>query len=489
MQNVKVIDLLSTFSKQEFEEFEKFLEVSFLSSPRNLKLLFSTIKKYYGDFGNNEFTLEYVYKKLFGNKKFSEKYLTAMFSDLYKSAKKFLAVKEVLSDKILYNKIIVGQFLERQLDVEFKRHLKIAEENLEQQTDNRENYFTYKAELAVLKTGFFDDKKDYDAYKNSYLKFMDNKSMSFLCELFRDYPEYYVYERKNILNYEFNSFGFLFNSIDFEKIIKENKEISDKERVVLKLFYLTSILDYKNSLELYYELKKLFLDNYEGLSKAQKKLIFVRIFNFLSLSQITGNTHINSEMFEMNNIYLQDKDKMYLENNSFNKRNFRNIVLAALTEGKFDWTINFINNYKEYLKEEEGDNLVNHNLAIAYYRMKDFDKSLEILSRVKFNFGTYKEEISLLKTVVLYEKGFYQEALENVQALKRTFKKTSNMTGTTYQMFKNSITFLLKFLNIMLKQKYSELDFFEQKLNECKIISVKPWLLGKISLLKKSSAQ
>jgi hypothetical protein len=58
--------------------------------------------------------------------------------------------------------------------------------------------------------------------------------------------------------------------------------------------------------------------------------------------------------------------------------------------------------------------------------------------------------------------------------------------GSEYLLYKNSITFFIKFLNIILKRKYSELDFLEQKLNECEIITIKDWMLGKIELLQKN---
>lgn len=483
MQNVRVIQLLSTFKKEEFQELEKFLEVSFLSSSRNLKPLFAIVKKYYSDFENKDFTLQNIYRELFGKKKFSEKYLTAMFSDLYKTVKNFLVVKEALSNTALYNDIVVGEFLKRQLDVEFERHLRNAEKFLDD-SPVFDFYFRHKRDLMVSHTAYLADKKDYDTYKDSYQKTMEYMSLEILIILLKNYPEYLLYERKDILRDKSNAFGLFFN-LNLKEIIENIREISDKERIALKIYYLIAILDRNNSIDLYYEVKKLTIDNYNYFGRIEKRYIYMRLINFLNILFTEGNYKLNPEMFELNNIYIQDKEQIYLQDGYFNKRNFRNIVICALFEGKYEWAINFINDYKKYLKEEEGDNLVNHNLALTYFRMKDFDKSLEVLSRVKFNFGTFKEEISLLKAIVLYEKGLYHESLENVQAFKRTFKKTSVMTQSTYLLFKNSITFLIKFLKIILKQKYSELDFLEQQLNECQIISVKPWLLGKISELKK----
>jgi hypothetical protein len=482
MENIKLIKLLSTFSKSEMKEFEKFLHMSYLSSERNLFPLFGIIKKYYSDYEN--LSVEKIYKELFKKEKPGVNYLRTLIADLYKTAKNFIVFKQVMNDKPVYNEALAREFLERNLEDEFERQHKKADEVLENEYSGDRKYFGHKAGLDYLNTSFLFDKKNYDNYKNSYQDYISSFSMSFLKNLYYYYPEIYLFKRKNILNHEFNLADYLFNVIDFDKIQQNLTEIDDKQKIILKMTHYTAILDLNNSLEVYNEAKKLFFDNYAVFDKGQKQATFFRFINFCSIQISAGNYKIHSEVFDLNKRYLADGDQMYLENGFFNKRGFRNMVITALHEGEYEWTINFINNYKQYLKEEAEDNLVNHNLAMTYYRMGDLDKSLEVLSRVKFNFGTYKEEITLLKAIVLYEKGFYQETLELLQSFKKTFRKTSVMTENTYFFFKNSVSFFINFLNIVLKQKYSELDFFEQKLNECKIISIKPWLQTKISELK-----
>lgn len=482
MESIKLTKLLSTFSKNEMKELEKFLHISCLSSERNLFPLFGIIKKYYGDYEN--LSIEKIYKELFKREKPGVNYLRTLIADLYKTAKNFIVFKQLINNTPLYNEMLAREFLERNLEDEFERQYKKSNEVLENEHSGDRKYFEYKTGLGFLNTTFLFDKKNYHNYTNSYQDYITSMSMSFLINLCYSYPEIYLFKRKNILNHKFDLTDYLFHIIDFDKVQHQLTEIDDKQKMILKMIHYTAILDEKNSLEVFHEAKNLFFDNYSLFDKIQKQAIFFRFFNFCSIQISAGNYKIHSEIFDLNKRYLSDSEQMYLENGFFNKRAFRNMVITALHEGEYEWTINFINSYKQYLKEESEDNLVNYNLAMTYFRMKDFDNSLEVLSKVKFNYGNYKEEISLLKGIILCEKGFYQEALEVMQSFKKTFRKTSVMTETNYLFFKNSITFFIKFLNIVLKQKYSDLDFFEQQLNECKIISLKPWMLGKISELK-----
>lgn len=482
MQNSKIARLFKTFSKKEMREFESFFGLSFLNNERDLNPLFNFIKKYYPGFDNPDFTQENIYKALFKNKKFSDKYVTSLISDLYKSAKYFITTKRLFSDKILYNKLLSEEFLERNLHGEFESQMKSANELLDNEYFTSKNYLRNKEELLFTYLPYLDTKKDVDLHIKSYLSLMNFSAMDSLTKLFRNNSELYNYKQQSSIANEPNLSGFLFNSINFDELWNNISGVSEKLVMKLKIFYLCSILIRKESMPLYYETKELFFGNYGAFDKQQKREIFFQFFNFLNYMAITKDGLVE-EAFNLNKKFLEDSEQLYIENNFFDKRLFRNMFLCALSKREHEWAINFINTYKKYLEEDAEDNLVNHSLANIYFRMKDYDKSLEILSRVKFNYGNYKEEMLILKAIVLYEKKFYQETLETLQSFKKTFRKTSFMSEAIYLFYKNSITFFIKFLNIILKQKYSELDFFEQKLNECEVISIKPWLLGKISEL------
>lgn len=484
MQNSKIARLLKTFSKKEMKEFESFLGLSLLNNERDLNPLFNFIKKYYPGFDDPTFTQENIYKALFKNKNFSDKYVLSLISDLYKTAKYFIVTKKLFLDKTLYNKLLGEEFLQRNLTGEFESQMKSANELLDNEYFTSKDYLRNKEELSFIYLPYLDTKKDVDLHIKSYLDLMNFSAMDSLIKLFRNNSELYNFKLQSTVANEPNLSAFLFNSINFDQLWNNISGVPEKLVIKLKTFYLCSILIEKQSMPLYHEAKDLFFSNYDSFDKQQKRETFFHFLNFLNYMSITRDGLVD-ETFNLNKKLLEDNDRLYIENNFFDKRLFRNIALCALSKREHEWAIDFINTYKKYLEEDGEDNLVNHSLANIYFSMKEYDKSLEILSRVKFNYGNYKEEMLLLKGIVLYEKKFYQEALETLQSFKKTFKKTSFMSEGIYLFYKNSITFFIKFLNIILKRKYSELDFFEQKLNECEAIAIKQWLLVKIVEQKK----
>ncbi|HRE39902.1 MAG TPA: hypothetical protein PLG90_01105 [Ignavibacteria bacterium] len=465
------------------KEFEKFLNLSNLISERNLKSLFNVLNRYHGDYENPELSLELIYNSLFGKKKFSEKYLTSLMSDLYKTAKYFLAVKEVFNNEVLYNKIISEEFLKRNLKDEFEKQIKTANELLDKKFSKSKNYFKDKEELTFINSMYLDTKKDYDKYLNSYLESMNYSAFESLLKLFRHNSELYNFKLQNFIGDEFNLSEFLFNSINFEKLISEIEGIHEDYKTKIKLYYFLSILNKKKSIPFYNEAKELFFKNRNLFGKEQKREIYFQFMNFCSYMAITRDD-LTSEVFEFNKTFLYDEDKLFLENNFFDRRLFRNIALCAIQLNENNWAINFINENKIYLEKEAEDNLVYYLLGVAYSRLREYEKSLEILSKVKFNYGTYKEDILILKAATLFELGYYVESYETLISFKKTFKKTSAMSKGIYNYYNNSINFFLKFLNIVLKNKYSDLNFLEVKLKECEEISIKSWLLGKINDFK-----
>lgn len=483
MKNIRVIQLFETFTKKEMDELEKFLEISFFSSERNLKPIFQVIKKYHGDYSNTDFTLEKIHSVLFKGKKFNDKYLAALISDLYTTAKNYLAYKQLLNDKPLHDRFVVDEMLRRNLDVEFKRHLKNAMEVLDKEYFASKNYLQDKEKLTLINAMYLDKRKDFDEYISSYLTTMNFSAMDSLFKLFHHYAEFFNLKVKTSLENEKNLSSFLFNCINFDELWKNLSGIPEPLKTKLRISYLLAVINEKQSMSLYMEVKELFFNNQELFGIEQRREIYMQLFNFCSYMRMSEDSLLY-EIFELNKKFLADSDQLYLENGFFDKRVFRNMALCPLELSENEWVINFINQYQKYLEKEEGDNLVNFTLAMVYAKIGNFDKALDILSQVKFNFGTYKEDISILKASVLYDKGFYQEALETLQSFKKTFKKTSAMTKDEYLFFKNSIIFFIKFLNIVLKQKYSELDYFEQQLKDCEIISVKPWMMQRISELK-----
>ncbi|MFN0013253.1 MAG: hypothetical protein ACKVU2_01780, partial [Saprospiraceae bacterium] len=68
---------------------------------------------------------------------------------------------------------------------------------------------------------------------------------------------------------------------------------------------------------------------------------------------------------------------------------FKNITTTGLRCGAFDWTEQFLHDYRDRLPPAERDNAFAYNLAALYFEKKDFTATLQTLQNVEFTDFTY----------------------------------------------------------------------------------------------------
>ena len=102
MKETKLIDLLKRLNKEEFKDFEKFASSPYFSRGRDLSPLFKSLKPFYPDFENEKLTDEFIFKKLYPDKKFGDErsvsLLRTLTSELFNLGKEFLAYSEFNQD-------------------------------------------------------------------------------------------------------------------------------------------------------------------------------------------------------------------------------------------------------------------------------------------------------------------------------------------------------------------------------------------------------
>ncbi len=82
-------------------------------------------------------------------------------------------------------------------------------------------------------------------------------------------------------------------------------------------------------------------------------------------------------------IYQLDKGLLY-EEKYFPTNAYNNIVSAGLTLGEMDWTLNFMEEYKDKIPQKHKESTYTFNLAKYNYVNKDYDKVLQLLQQVEF---------------------------------------------------------------------------------------------------------
>ena len=112
----KTLDILASFNKKELHQFGKQLGSAAVSN-KNVKKLFSFLKKFYPEFTHRNLTKNKLHRAVYGEQTgYNELNTRKLLSDLYKQAEKFLVTLHLKTNKIVYDKILMEEFDMRRLD-------------------------------------------------------------------------------------------------------------------------------------------------------------------------------------------------------------------------------------------------------------------------------------------------------------------------------------------------------------------------------------
>ena len=104
MVNTKLVEILKTFSKDEFKEFEKFIRSPYFNKGRNLVPFYKALKSFHPEFINQNFTTEFIFKKIHPDLKFeskkSENILRVLSSEMLYLGKEFIKQEELKSQEL-----------------------------------------------------------------------------------------------------------------------------------------------------------------------------------------------------------------------------------------------------------------------------------------------------------------------------------------------------------------------------------------------------
>ena len=89
------IDLVSTFSKEEITNFRSYLNSPFFKVQHYIIPYYEEIIKFHNKYESEEFTKEFIFKKIYPEKKYDDNLVRKALSLLTKEAERFLVHNEV----------------------------------------------------------------------------------------------------------------------------------------------------------------------------------------------------------------------------------------------------------------------------------------------------------------------------------------------------------------------------------------------------------
>ncbi len=423
MQKTKLVTLLKTFSKEEMKEFEKFVLSPYFSQRRNLKKLYDVLKKHHPSFSSPDFTEEKIFRKINPGKKYEKKksnhHLQVLVSEMTTLAEKFLGFELIRQENegfVMYNSISKAMHSRKLFDYSYRLILK----NMERirKSESIRSFFNEMIEMnSVIEDIYLSTDKQNQVFE--YVQriplYMYGSLLYDLGHMVNDYKAL-----ETALNINTKILDLLEKSIDaFDPEIFEKESYDDA--VGTKHLILTN-----------YYLIKSHLNNYdeESLTKAieiyKNKILYfnknvkVAFFTMILNICVSRRKEIDNKKYCLtaSNIIDFAVDNEIIGMNSefsasllyYSFFHFKLVVLDNKELKKFiDLVFDKLHrNYENWLYE--------YTYAWLSFMNKDYENTLEYLSKFNTHHIFVKNTAAQLRIASLYSLGYIEEAIYNLNS-------------------------------------------------------------------------
>lgn len=477
MKKSILIEILSTFSRKEIREFSEYVSSPFFNKNQSIIKLSNYLRIRHPAFEKSEVEKKAVFAAIFPGVKYNDGFMRTLISVLSAIAENYLSYTRYKNSFYKDKTFLLYELNDRQLDRQIEKNLKNIERKLDAEKVKDYEYYLDKYNLENEKYLYYIRKRP-DVYekivKKTGLKEMtDYLSIFYFSSIAGDYTR--LYNLKTIYNYDFDTSR-------INKFIEIFSEDTLKEvPAALISYYELLLFINKDDLANYYRIKEQ-LELYEDtLDRDHVYNIYINLINFCSRKAASGHDELESEVFELYKRGIEKNILPYHGTSHF--RFFTTVTETALKLKEFEWTKNFITDYKNRLPEALRENAFNYARALYEFESGNYSLSLEILAKVKYNDVYHKLKCKCLTAMLYFELGYSVQLMAHIDAFNHFIINDILLNSERKKTYSAFIKYLKKiernklFLN---KKNYTALFL---KITAESDVYNKKWLLKKMDEL------
>ncbi|HQY53578.1 MAG TPA: hypothetical protein PLD63_14530 [Ignavibacteria bacterium] len=476
MKDHSLIKLLRTFSGEEIKEFGEFISNSYYNKRKAVKKLYDIIRKQYPDFNEKNIDKKNIYQLIFPDKKYSESSFSVIIHYLHDLAKRFITLKKFEENTFEYNFNLESELFDRKQTGNPGKILEKYLKELDPSNYLSDDYYKHKYRLK-FEAMFYLIESNYGVYE----KFLDKLDFQ---GMYKDFHYHYLIKSMrlylNLLNTE-KIYNRIYDKDRFGKMMENiESEIGNFEDapIVKIYYYLIRMLIEESNDEFYFKVKEILNGISYKINIDDLAEIYINMQNFCKRKLSEGKQNFLREEFDI--LSKQLEAKTYLVNGNMHSIFYRNAVNIALKLKEHEWVKNFISIFKEDLQKEYRESNFLYCSAQYEFYVKNYDTSLEMLSKLKLDEVYLKYEVKILQMMIYFETDSHENLFSLLETYRHFLKNNEMLPGKKKKLYLNFYKYLNKLVNIKKKKDRSELREIKKMLESEAIVNNKDWLMKKI---------
>ena len=484
-----VVTLFKSFSKEEVDRFDKFLNSPYFNRSKKISKLYEEIVRFYPLFDDKDLTKQNLCIRTSQSGSFNESTLRDSLSVLLKYAQKFLVIEKMELHKDEALNYLLSELMYRNQEKLFSKVFMEAGTELSRKPKEDSGYY-YNSYLRGIILFNFETMYDKVLHKNEAInKFNNLTNISvnlfkfFLIEIISLVLNQITLANKFNLEYKTSYLYLTFSKLNINNLLNTMKGKTDSNLVNIYEALLKMYISFDND-SFYANYKSLLTEYFDNLSTDEKSFHLHCSINYCIIKKKNySNDDYEKELFGLYELMLKER---YFEDNKTKYITidlYRDILLLGLSMKKFRWVEEFIAKYNRDLPPGEQENILNYSYTQFYFSVGDYYNALEYYNKIIVNNFVYKYDIKNLVLKLYYEVKYYEEALDEIHSYKEFLRNNQLVTKERKERLGNFLWFLEKLLYLEIEYNGMDCNYLIRKLTNKNNVSFKKWLLEKFHLL------
>ncbi len=480
----KLVILLKTFTRQEFERFEKFVNSPFFNSSGQMVTLFNFLKKDHPEY--KTITKESIFSEFYPKEGYKDKKVRDLLSRMLELAQSFLSQLEFEKNKNTSSIFVMNQLIERNLERHFKSRYKESEKKLKDEKVIDENYLYSEYMLMKLNREHVDIFKNV-IYEEELSNIVNSEYQLFLNYVIHNVLSYTLlfsirnYSINNVVNLEFSDMVIEF----LDKYPRQKYPIITILRAIVDLQSRESEKASELDTATYEGLIKNLNEHNETINLDMKRTIYIYLVNYTRLKSLIYNKFFKDEHYRLLK-YSIENDLYPKLGNYFSEASYVIVASESLINKDFEWAEKFIEEFKHKLKSDVRENAYTLCMANLHYRKGNYDNALKSLVKVSVDDIYYQLKVKNLQIKIHYELGDYEMCKNVIDSFRHFLGSVKQFPEFVRIRFVNYVNFTSRMVNVWLGGDPKNMVEINREIHEIsqEKVESKSWLIAQAAKIK-----
>lgn len=491
IRQVLVIDLLKTFTEEELNYFDEYINCTYFNSNKNLCKLLQQLRRYAlcTETFSEAIQLK-VYQQVSGkaSQQFSlnlaqKKILNKLLNSLLVLAEDFLVTKCLKTKKDKKYELLFPELIERKQMVLYKRRLNAFEKKLNNEIKQGVEYHNrcYNVQQEKAKLSFINNVL---AKEDNYDELQYHADVKYLLQKLQYHLAKITIQRRYVYK--------IFNHKPFAALQTLLKLPEYESNPLIQLYVLNIQLVEKEEKATFLSLSKLLKEKQAVIPIDFLKPFYTNLTNYCTYQLAKGDFTYYQYLF---NIYNDmDEGELLVVDKLIELALLKNMITTACRVNNFDWATEKLIIYINYVSRTIRQSVFEYNQGVIAFNQQKYDLALTHFKKVRKIDDTHDLSLRIVQLQSFYETDTIyetstQQLLDSLKAFIQQNKKLAKRQKTAYFNFIRIFFKLYKFKDIPDKRgrkiaMEKQLPKLKANLLKFDFIILKQWLLNKIEVLQ-----